>query len=211
MTGYDGAAVATFSASRDSRGEQSELVARAVAGDRDAFVSIYRAHFAEVRAFAERLLGCRMTADDLTHDLFVRMPEALRGFRGECPLRNYLISVAIRMARDYLRSAKRRRAREQQASLEPPDAPHSPERSMEEQELAQLLTIALDCLPLDQRVAFVLCEVEDKTSVEAAELLGEAAGTVRARVFHARKRLREQLAALAKERGLASGREGSRE
>ena len=61
-------------------------------------------------------------------------------------------------------------------------------------DLARALTHALDELPIDQRVAFVLCEVEEQTSEEAGAIVDAPAGTVRSRVFHARARLRELLA-----------------
>jgi RNA polymerase sigma-70 factor (ECF subfamily) len=48
-------------------------------------------------------------------------------------------------------------------------------------------------LPLDQRVAFVLCDVEERTSGEAAELAGAPEATMRTRLFHARKKLRTAL------------------
>jgi RNA polymerase sigma-70 factor (ECF subfamily) len=55
------------------------------------------------------------------------------------------------------------------------------------------LNRALDSLPLDQRVAFVLCDVEERTSGEAAELAGAPEATLRTRLFHARKKLRTAL------------------
>ena len=55
------------------------------------------------------------------------------------------------------------------------------------------VTLALDALPIEQRVAFVLCEVEDRTSREAAEIIGAPEGTVRTRLFHAKRKLREEL------------------
>jgi RNA polymerase sigma-70 factor (ECF subfamily) len=64
-------------------------------------------------------------------------------------------------------------------------------------QLARLLSRALDNLPIEQRIAFVLCEVEDRTSVEVAAMLGENDSTIRARVFHAKKKIRESLAALS--------------
>ena len=53
----------------------------------------------------------------------------------------------------------------------------------------------LDELPLDQRLAFVLCEVEERSVAEASAILGALPATVRTRVFHARRKLRETLAA----------------
>jgi RNA polymerase sigma-70 factor (ECF subfamily) len=53
---------------------------------------------------------------------------------------------------------------------------------------------ALDKLSYKHRVAFVLCEIEELTSIEAAQLIGCSEGTVRTRLFHAKKRLRAELA-----------------
>jgi RNA polymerase sigma-70 factor (ECF subfamily) len=79
-----------------------------------------------------------------------------------------------------------------------------PDLDSERRELAARLSAALDELPLAQRAAFVLCEVEERSSVEAAEILGEKPGTVRARVFHAKRRLRERLAELVPEAAQAA-------
>jgi RNA polymerase sigma-70 factor (ECF subfamily) len=202
MIGYTAASVATFSPELSKAEEHDGLAARVAAGDREAFVTVYRAHFAAMRAFAERLLGCPMAADDLVHDLFVGLPRSLRGFRGECPLRNYLIAIAIRLAHNHLRAAQRRRKLEERALSEAASSAARPDGDLEQRELARLLITALDRLPLDQRVAFVLCELEERTSAEAAEILGELSGTVRARVFYAKRKLREELDELARERGI---------
>jgi RNA polymerase sigma-70 factor (ECF subfamily) len=76
--------------------------------------------------------------------------------------------------------------------------PATPAEEAERDELARMLVRALDQLPLDQRVAFVLCEVEERTSVEAAAMLGEKDVTIRARVLHAKKKLRACLSAMAR-------------
>lgn len=211
MIGYTGLVVAGFSPAVGALDAQEHLASRAAAGDREAFVVIYREHFSEVRAFAQRLLGCPMAADDLVHDLFIGLPKALRSFRGDCPLKNFLIAIAIRSANNHLRAAKRRRQAEDRSIREPLLNATRPDVDFEQQELARLLNRALDCLPLDQRVAFVLCEIEERTSAEAGEILGEQAGTVRARVFHAKRRLREELEALAAERGLSTRKGASRD
>lgn len=70
-----------------------------------------------------------------------------------------------------------------------------PERGASDRQLADALQRALDALPLDQRVAFVLCEVEERTSVEAAEITGAPEATMRTRLFHAKRKLRELLTA----------------
>ena len=74
-----------------------------------------------------------------------------------------------------------------------------PDADAERRELARCLSQALDALPLSQRAAFVLCEVEERSSQEAGEILGEKPGTIRARVFQAKRRLRERLQELVPE------------
>jgi RNA polymerase sigma-70 factor (ECF subfamily) len=156
-----------------------------------SLVDLYRAHHAPVRAFAQRLLGCPAAAEDLVHDVFVVLPRALERFRGECAMRTFVIAVAARHAQQHVRALSRRRAAERRLALEPrASAASGPDETFENGELGRLLTMALDELPVDQRVAFVLCEVEERTSVEVAQMLGETDGTIRARVFHAKKKLR---------------------
>jgi RNA polymerase sigma-70 factor (ECF subfamily) len=78
-------------------------------------------------------------------------------------------------------------------ALEPEGNVADPEQLQRRKELASLLTRALDTLPLDQRVTFVLCEVEDRSSREVADITGVPEGTVRTRLHHAKKKLREAL------------------
>ena len=61
-------------------------------------------------------------------------------------------------------------------------------------ELGIRLAAALDALPMPQRVAFVLCEVEELTAGQAAAIAGAPEATIRTRLFHARRRLRDLLA-----------------
>jgi len=180
-----------------------DRVERARAGDERAFVELYREHYAEVRALAERILGCPMTAEDVVHDVFLALPDALSRFRGDGTLRNYVLSIVVRASRRHVRTARRRRALEEQLARETDGAATAtrPDCDAESRELARLLRSALDALSEDQRVAFVLCEVEERTSVEAAEILGENDSTVRARVFHAKKKLRARLEKVRSERG----------
>jgi RNA polymerase sigma-70 factor, ECF subfamily len=174
-------------------------VRRAAAGDALALVALYREHAVRVRTFALRLVGCEMAADDLVHDVFLALPGALSRFRGDCTLVSFLLSITVRSARRHLRAAQRRRRIEAQAAHLPRAGGVAPDADSERRELASLLARALDGLPLAQRAAFILCEVEEHTSQEAGEILGERAGTIRARVFHAKRRLRERLTELAPE------------
>ncbi|RYZ03156.1 MAG: RNA polymerase sigma factor [Myxococcales bacterium] len=173
--------------------DEQGLVARLVASDPAAIGEVYDEHHRAVRAFATRLVGDASAAEDLVHEVFVALPRAMRGYRFESSVRTFLISIAVNHARHHVRSATRRRAAMSRLGLEPQGSSQDPEQIQRRKELASLLTCALDQLPLDQRVAFVLCEVEDRTSREVADITGVPEGTVRTRLHHAKKKLREAL------------------
>ena len=87
----------------------------------------------------------------------------------------------------------RRRAAVGRFESEPPPSSPNPEDEVRRGQLAAALTRALDALPLEQRVAVVLCAVEERTSAEAAQIVGVPEGTIRTRAFHAKRKLREVL------------------
>lgn len=179
-------------ADADADGEHA-LLERLARADPQAIGAAYDRHHAHLRAFARRLLGDAAAAEDLVHEVFITLPRAIARFRGGACLRTFLVSIAVNHARHHIRSAIRRRAAAERFALEPTSAAADPERATARAELADTLTRALDELPLAQRVAFVLCEVEERTSVEVATIVGAPEATVRTRLFHAKKKLRAAL------------------
>jgi RNA polymerase sigma-70 factor (ECF subfamily) len=168
------------------------LVALA-AGETHALSAAYREHHRAVRAFACRLLGDESAAEDMVQEAFVALPAAARRFRAETSLRSFVIAVAVNHARHFVRAAARRRKSSLRLALEPTNSVPSPDERLTREQLGNALFRALDELSLDQRVAFVLCVVEERPSHEAAEIIGVPAPTVRARVQSGKKRLRELL------------------
>jgi RNA polymerase sigma-70 factor (ECF subfamily) len=160
-------------------------------GETEAVAEAYDLYADSIRAFARRLVGDAQSAEDVVHDVFVALPTAIRNFRGDSSLRTFLVSIAINYARHHLRGAARRRAALQRFVEQPMGVSPDPEHSTRQRQLAELLTRLLDELPLDQRVAFVLCDVEERSSPEAAAVIGVPEATVRTRLFHARRKLRE--------------------
>jgi RNA polymerase sigma-70 factor (ECF subfamily) len=92
-----------------------------------------------------------------------------------------------------VRGAARRRLAMARFADEPRAAQRSQEDLSEQQRLSALLLRALDRLSFDHRTAFVLCEVEERSSSEVASILGIPEGTVRTRLHHARQKLRTWL------------------
>jgi RNA polymerase sigma-70 factor (ECF subfamily) len=173
----------------------SEALARLARGEPAALGAAYDQHHARVRAFAQSLLGDAAAAEDLVQDVFVALPAVARRFRGESSFATFLCAIAVNHARHHVRSAVRRRRAMEHLAREPaPLHAADPERTAAHRELSDALVRALDALPIDQRVAFVLCDVEERSSAEAAAIAGAPEATVRTRLFHARKKLRALLA-----------------
>jgi RNA polymerase sigma-70 factor (ECF subfamily) len=177
--------------------EAPTLHARLADGDPTAVDETYRLHHAALRAFANRYLGDAFAAEDLVHDVFVALPSAMRRFRGDSSLRTFLIAIAVKRAYKHVRSATRRRAALARLAEQPERTTRGPDAVLDDARMADALYRALDRLPRDQRTAFVLCEVDQMTAGEAAAIVDAPEATVRTRLFHARKKLRELLQEIA--------------
>jgi len=176
-----------------------DLILRLRQGEVSAVTEAYDLHHVAVRRFALRLLGDEGHAEDMVQEVFLALPSVVATFRGESTLRTFLISVAVHRCRHHVRASMRRRAHlaaaEAQGVVPSGSACADPEQEVTRRQLAAVLTQALDALSLEHRVAFVLCEVEQRTSREAAQMVGTREGTMRTRLHFAKKKLRAWLGA----------------
>ncbi len=172
-----------------------DLLVRLRAGERSALAEAYDRHHAALRAFANKLVGDPSAAEDLVHDTFLALPTAIRRFEGRSSLRTFLVAIAVRLCHKHVRAATRLRgARERVARRDVREDVPLPSAGRARAELAEALARALDTLPIDQRLAFTLCVLDERTSREAAEILGVNEVTVRTRMSRARESLRAHLA-----------------
>jgi len=194
-SGDESAVTISFAIARgDDLDQGDDLFARLAAGEPRAVDDVYRQHHAALRGFANRFLGDAAAAEDLVHDVFVLLPGAIRRFRGDSSLRTFLIAIAVKRAYKHIRSLTRRRAALERLAGQPVAATNPPpDTALANAQLADSLYRALDRLPRDQRTAFVLCEIDQMTAAEAAAIVDAPEATVRTRLFHARKKLRELL------------------
>lgn len=172
---------------------EAALLERLKAGDANAVRAMYREHNEAVRGFARRLVGNDADAEELVQEVFIALPAAVRRLRETASLRTFTLGIAANHARHFVRAAARRRAAAARLACEPLDEVSAPDEAVLREQLSERLLRAMDQLPIEQRIAFVLCEVEERSSEEAALILSEASSTLRSRVGAARKKLRELL------------------
>jgi RNA polymerase sigma-70 factor (ECF subfamily) len=174
------------------------LVAEAREGAEGALERLVEAAYPRVRRWAVVQVGNDADADDLTQDVLIKMIRSLDSYQGEAAFGTWLYAMTRNAALDAHRRAarERRRVSDVRAAVSlTPDAPPSPDRGVQRHEARAALEAAFVRLPLRQREAFDLVELQGLTSVEAAELLGIEPVSVRAHLFKARRSLRKLLLA----------------
>jgi RNA polymerase sigma-70 factor (ECF subfamily) len=152
------------------------LVEAAQAGDDVALGELIRQTQTEVRRLC-RALTSEHEADDAAQETYLRALGAISRFRGEAPVRTWLLSIARRVCADHVRTAQRRRRRDDRlraqtvGSAEPGPA---------------FVDDLLSATDPDRREAFVLTQVIGLPYEEAAAIVGCPVGTIRSRVARAR-------------------------
>lgn len=170
-----------------SRPLEAQWIARAAAGDAQAFAMLVRAHQGYLRKLLCRVCrGDQGRADDLAQEAFLRAWRALPGFRGEARFRTWLTRLAyssLSAERPGLPIA------EAEADLDLAESDFAPglDRRID-------LERAMACLSEPQRHALLLTYGSDLSHAEAAEVLAWPLGTLKTQILRAKARLREQLA-----------------
>jgi RNA polymerase sigma-70 factor (ECF subfamily) len=163
------------------------IVDRARAGDPDAFAAIVRDRLDEVYRVSLAILGNEPDARDATQEAFVAAWRQLPRLRDPDRFDAWLGRIAVNAARQVARSGRRRRVREIPAS-------DVAERAIDREAAAApsdgaRLAAALGDLHPDQRAILALHHLEGRSVVEIGAVLRVPAGTVKSRLFTARRAL----------------------
>ena len=176
----------------------SELLRLMLAGDEEALTLLYRRRQAGIYRFALQMCGLPAVAEDITQEVFMFLMREGRAFD---PARGSVNAYLMGVARNYVL----RRLHGEQfliPLLDESDEDSVPVQSGSEEgpldDLTRAETIeavrrAVLSLPDRYREVVVLCELQDMSYVEAAEILGCAIGTIRSRLHRARTLLVEKL------------------
>jgi RNA polymerase sigma-70 factor (ECF subfamily) len=182
------------------------LVDAAAAGDRDARRALFERYREPAYQVAFRVTGRIEDALDVVQDSFIAAFEKLERFERAAGFKTWLLRIVTNRALDLLRARKVRLAAPLNSDEGDPQpvtgaggfsGTLTPLASLEQQELAERLRLAIETLPPEQRATFALYAMGDMTYGQIADVLGVPVGTVMSRLFHARRRLKEMLPDLA--------------
>jgi RNA polymerase sigma-70 factor (ECF subfamily) len=164
------------------------LLDAARGGNRSAFASFVRRTQVDVWRFCAHLVDAD-AVEDVTQDTYLRAAKALRSYRGDGSALSWLLSIARRACADEVRRRRRRRALHARIEAQPVEEVLA-SRSGESE-----LTMLIDSLDEDRRVAFVLTQVLGLSYDDAAQTCGCPVGTIRSRVARARADLVDKIRA----------------
>jgi RNA polymerase sigma-70 factor, ECF subfamily len=163
----------------------------------DGLALEFEARLADSSALAFRVafsvLRHRQDAEDVAQEAFARAYQSFRRLRDRDRFRAWLVRTTWRLALDRRRGDRRRQAREErEAALTSGLTRHLEEEAIAT-ERSRRLWQAIDRLPEKLRVVVVLAAIDGHGVREVAALVGVPAGTVKSRLFDARRRLQELL------------------
>lgn len=195
-----GAPDVTDVASRGSTAEQ-ELVAAAKRGDEGAFETLFNHHQRRIYVLAFRYTRIREDAEDIVQQTFQKAFVHLQKFEGKSPLSTWLTRIAINQALMLLRLRRGQHevpiddssSHEATPALELVDTSPDPEASYLQTEKTQSLSAAMRQLRPGMRKAIELRGLGELSNRDTAAHMGVSIGTVKARVFHARRKLAKAL------------------
>ncbi len=170
------------------------LLAACATGDTAALGELFERFHEAVYRFLSRFVGATSSElEDLLQMTFMEVLRAAAHFRGASTVRAFIFGIAANVAHRHCRSESRRLRMYEGSARQPIAAVSSPAQGAESKEVLRLLARAIEQLPHDQRVAFVMCDVEEIPGVEVARMLDIPPGTLWRRLHDARRTLRRAL------------------
>ncbi len=169
----------------------SDLIQKCQLGDENSFRVLYQRYQHKVRATLYKLCGSELL-DDLTQDVFLKAWKALPKLREPSYFATWLYRICWNVACDRRRQLAKIRQQKKILEQSIPES-KSIQGHLLKIHYQQLVQKALEHLTLDHRVVLVLHDLEDVPQKEIAQILSIPVGTVKSRLFNARKTMRQYL------------------
>jgi RNA polymerase sigma-70 factor (ECF subfamily) len=190
--------------------DEADLVAKAKAGDADAFTDLVNQYERRVFRMAKQITQNDEDAEDVLQETFLKAYSHLDDFQGNSKFYTWLVRIAVNEA---LMKLRKRRSDKTVPLDEPIDTGEdvvarevavwedNPEQRYSREEMANILDEAVQSLKTAYRTVFVLRDIEEMSIEETAEALDLSISAVKSRLLRARLQLREKLTRQFKRKG----------
>ena len=190
--------------------DESPLVAKARAGDAQAFADLVNRYERKIYRLAKHITQNDEDAEDVLQETFLKAFEHLDTFQGNSKFYTWIVRIAVNESLMKLRKRKGDRTvpldepvdtGEEMVTREIAVWEDNPEQRYSREEMHQILNDAIETLKPDFRTVFMLRDIEELSTEETAEALHISIPAVKSRLLRARLALREKLTRQFKRKG----------
>ena len=180
----------------------SQLVARAQQGDKQAFNLLVEKYQRKLTRLLSRFIRDQAEVEDVTQEAFIKAYRALPAFRGDSAFYTWLYRIGINTAKNYLMAMGRRAPTSTEVEAEDAEGfeegeqlrdINTPESVLLSNEIAETVNSTIEQLPEELRRAIQMREIEGMSYEDIAQAMDCPIGTVRSRIFRAREAIAERL------------------
>ena len=173
--------------------DEKVILQHLMEGSREALAMLWNTHSTQVLNLAFRMLKDRDQAEDILMDVFVQIPKAVKGFRGQSAIGTWLFRLTINACLMKLRAQKRHRELEEDNLDLIVESALGKESESNEGFDPELLEMGLNALNAENRSMLWLKDAEDLDVKDLAEIYEMPEGTIKARLSRARNFVRNFL------------------
>jgi RNA polymerase sigma-70 factor (ECF subfamily) len=181
---------------------EAELILRAQRGDLAAFDRLMEGVQGKIYALLYNMTSSREDAEDLLQEVFIKAHKALPKFRGQSSFYTWVYRIAVNRAINFVKKRKKRQGLslddldsgiERDPALVEMAGNETPDRAIRLKELQEKLNTALQSLSEKHRTVVIMHDIQGMPHHEIADVIGCSPGTVRSRLFYARRELQSFL------------------
>ncbi|MBD3414986.1 MAG: sigma-70 family RNA polymerase sigma factor [Candidatus Aminicenantes bacterium] len=180
---------------KKSSGNDYELIQEVAQKDHEAFQKLVHRYKRMVINVCFRLTGDRENAEDVAQEVFFRVYQKAKAFRGRSRLSTWIYRIAVNLSLNYNRKQNNFFQKKY-----PSAHFNSPDTILENKEDRQIIKKALDSLPEKQRTAFILHHWEGLSYQEIAEILKSSLSAIESRIHRAKRSLKDALLFMMKKK-----------
>ena len=177
--------------------QEMELIRKILSGNTNEFESLVLEHQKNVYNLALRMVGNPDDALDMAQEAFLKAYNSLGSFRGDSKFSVWLYRLTSNICIDFLRKSSRQQTlpltfingEDDVQEIEISDIRFAPETELEKKEFQEAIWSGLSALPEEYRRILILREINGMSYDEISQAVGIESGTVKSRLFRARKRL----------------------
>jgi len=176
------------------KSEDSDLISSFLKGNQNAFNFIVRKYQERIYWVTRKMVLNHDDADDITQEVFLKIYNSLKEFRGESQLFTYMYRIAINLSLNHLN--KNNKIISRSVNIENTDVSSkyiSADEKIDAFEKTKLLEEAIESLPAQQRAVFNMRYYDNLSYDEISILLKKSTGGMKANYFHAIKNIQKFL------------------